>query len=139
MNTRKTWIRAVSCLLAAVLLQWNGMSSLVFAQSGEPESGENADARWIDRASTRNGVEIKNLARVARAPSRPAVAHDDPEENDTPYLKSNPVSVVVVFGVMFAGYLALYVPVGSWGAIQCTVAAEGWNDCWNTYMNRTFH
>jgi len=46
---------------------------------------------------------------------------------------------IVTFSVVLAGYLALYIPVGSYAGTVCMFDEESWNDCWNDYMNKTFH
>ncbi len=46
---------------------------------------------------------------------------------------------IITYSTVLVGYLVLYVPLGSYGAAKCVFDREGWNDCWNDYMNRTFH
>ncbi len=49
------------------------------------------------------------------------------------------VGFFLTFVVVSTGYLLLYVPAATWGAVKCTVAEEDWSTCWNAYMNRIFH
>jgi hypothetical protein len=46
---------------------------------------------------------------------------------------------IITYSAVLAGYLVLYVPLSSYGAVKCVFDDDGWNDCWNAYMNRIFH
>ncbi len=62
-----------------------------------------------------------------------------PEEDSVLVDTAYTVGFFLTFAVVATGYLVLYVPAGTWGAVKCTVAEEDWNSCWHAYMNRIFH
>ena len=62
-----------------------------------------------------------------------------PEKNTVLGNARNVGGFILTYSTVLAGYLVLYVPLGSYGAVKCVFDDEGWNDCWNGYMNRTFH
>jgi len=62
-----------------------------------------------------------------------------PEKNPVLANAGNVGGFIITYSAVLAGYLVLYVPLGSYGAAKCVFDDEGWNDCWNAYMNRTFH
>ncbi len=62
-----------------------------------------------------------------------------PEKNTVLGNVGNVGGFIITYSAVLAGYLVLYVPLGSYGAVKCIFDKEGWNDCWNGYMNKTFH
>ncbi len=62
-----------------------------------------------------------------------------PEKNTVFTNIGNFGGFIITYSTVLAGFLVLYVPLGSYGAAKCVFDADGWNDCWNGYMNRTFH
>ncbi len=62
-----------------------------------------------------------------------------PEEDSVLVDLAYTVGFFLTFAVVATGYLILYVPAATWGAVKCTVAEEDWSTCWHAYMNRVFH
>lgn len=62
-----------------------------------------------------------------------------PEKNTVLTNAGNFGGFIITYSAVLAGHLVLYVPLGSYGAAKCVFDKEGWNDCWNGYMNKTFH
>jgi hypothetical protein len=62
-----------------------------------------------------------------------------PEQNTIFTDAGNFGGFIIAYSAVLAGYLALYVPLGSYGAVRCVFDDDGWNNCWNAYMNRIFH
>lgn len=62
-----------------------------------------------------------------------------PEQNTIFADAGNIGGFIIAYSAVLAGYLILYVPLGSYGAAKCIFDDNGWNDCWNAYMNRLFH
>ncbi len=76
----------------------------------------------------------------------PDAAQNDRQGEDRKFSEKNSVlgnvgnvgGFIITYSTVLVGYLVLYVPLGSYGAAKCVFDREGWSDCWNTYMNRTF-
>ena len=62
-----------------------------------------------------------------------------PEEDSMLVDAAYTAGFFVTFIAVSTGYLLLYVPAGTWGAVKCVFAEEDWNTCWHAYMNRVFH
>lgn len=72
-------------------------------------------------------------------PVNMAASNPVPEEDSVLVDTAYTTGFFLTFAVVATGYLILYVPAATWGAVKCTMVEDDWNTCWHAYMNRVFH
>lgn len=125
----KKWVKPVSrmMVLNMVWLTWMVTSAEAHqAQTASPETpAVKGNVHWAVLEAIQNYPQGED--------------RKFPEKNTVFANAGNFGGFIITYSAVLAGYLVLYVPLGSYGAAKCVFDKEEWNDCWNGYMNRTFH
>lgn len=151
---KSRWVRSVSRVMVVNMVWLAGTVAPAGAESVQTASLENPG----NPITAENFQERPNNADLADFQGNPKMRsnihwavqkaiQDYPQNDKQKFPEKNTVlgnagnfgGFIITYSALLVGYLVLYVPVGSYGAAKCVFDKEGWNDCWNGHMNKTFH
>lgn len=152
--SKRMWMRAVSRFLTVCLMWMNLGVAPAFAEMIPTRSFQdlNEDWHWEYWVAARSGIHPgtvpvtpETLERLQAHRPDPALQYGgngNPQDKEGYNIFTEVGQIggfMVTFSTVLAGYLVLYLPLGSYAGTMCMFDDEGWNDCWNDYMNRVFH